>query len=100
MIRGTTPKHTFNIPITADDVSAARVVYAQFGRDKIIKTGADLALTGNQIECVLTQEDTMSFSCKYPVEVQVRILTTAGLVMASDIMTINVERCLDSEVLA
>ena len=99
MIRGTTPIHMFTLPFAVDDVAEARVIYGQFGHDRLIKTSQDLDMDGNEIRCVLTQEETLSFSCKHPVEIQIRVLTTSGVVMASDIMTVDVGRCLDSEVI-
>lgn len=97
MRQGTTPTHTFRLPFDVSILSRVRIIYAQNGRVVLVKTGGDVTLSGNTAETKLTQEDTLSFSSSYPVEIQVRVLTLAGDVQNSDIVTVSVGRCLESE---
>ena len=99
MIRGTTPTHTFDIPFDTSMVKEVKITYAQ--RDTVIlekKTG-DCELNGNTISVTLTQEDTFKFDCKKPVEIQVRVLTSAGEALSTIPQVVGVCKCLDNEVL-
>lgn len=99
MIRGTTPTHTFTLPISVDDVDKIRIIYAQCGV-KIVKTNADCTMEGKTVTTTLTQEDTLSLSSDNYVEIQLRVLTVAGDAFASQIMRSHVRVCLEDEVLA
>lgn len=100
MIRGTTPRHTFELPFNIDTIAKARVTYSQAGRVVLTKEHEDLTLAGSTIVAHLTQEETLAFLCGKDVLVQVRVLTVGGEAMASDIQRVDVGRCLDNEVLA
>lgn len=99
MNRGTTPTHTFTLPFDASILSQVRIIYAQMGRVVLVKTGEDVILSGNTVKTKLTQEETLSFNCAHPVEIQVRVLTLAGDAQNSDIIKVPVSRCLDNEVI-
>ena len=100
MIRGTTPTHIFTIPFDAELVKAGKIIYAQDGENIIEKTLAECSFEGNTIKVRLTQEESFRFDChKGYVYIQIRLLTVAGDVIASELMRVSVERCLDSEVL-
>lgn len=99
MIRGTTPTHTFNIPFDTSLVDEVKIVYAQ---DEVVileKTTSDCSLDDTKICVTLTQEDTFKFDCKKVVEIQLRVLTTGGEVLASVPEKVGVSKCLDNEVL-
>ena len=98
MIRGTTPTHTFTLPISVDDVDKIRIIYAQ-GGVKIVKTNADCTMEGNTITTKLTQEDTLSMSSDTVVKIQLHLLTRAGEPLVSDIYRIKPGECLDDEVI-
>lgn len=98
MIRGTTPAHVFNLPFETSLIQEVRVTYAQGGAKVLEKTEADCTLEDKCIIVELTQEETLKFTARVNVEVQVKLLTTAGEVMASKIQTVSVERCLNEEV--
>lgn len=100
MIRGTTPTHTFTLPIDAGVIKSVKITYTQFGKVVLTKTGSDIALSKNIITVRLTQQDTFRFDCSGDVFIQLRILTTDGGALASKIMRVSVDRCLDDEVLA
>ena len=100
MIRGTTPTHTFTIPFDTALIKEVRVVYAQADTPIVWKETKDCTLEGKTISTTLTQEDTLKFDCKKTVQIQIRVLTTAGEVLSTLVQNIMVEKCLDSEVLA
>ena len=100
MIRGTTPTHIFTLPFETSLAKTIKVVYYQFGRVILTKTGDDLDLAGREVQTKLTQEDTLTFDCKTDVFIQLRVLTLGGDALASNIMQVPVGRCLDNEVLA
>ena len=99
MIRGTTPVHVFNLPFEANLIQEVRVTYAQSGEKVLEKTEADCTLEDKCIMVELTQQETLKFKARVNVEIQIKLLTTAGEVMASKIQTVSVDRCLNEEVL-
>lgn len=96
MKRGTTPTHTFTVPFDTAGISEARVIYSQQGRTVLVKT--DLTMEKNVITVRLTQEDTFRFSPDR-VDIQLRVKFPDGTVLASDIRTVPVERCLEEVVM-
>ena len=99
MRRGTTPEHTFTLPFDTSIISAARILYEQDNAVKITKTTEQCNFDGRVIAVKLTQAETLALMCNSTVKIQVRILTTDGEAMASDIITAFVDECLDNEVL-
>lgn len=100
MIRGTTPKHTFNIPFNASDLEAVRIIYAQRDKEIFVKTSEECSLIGKSIVVELTQEDTYKFNSDYPVQIQLRAkLKETGEVLATDVIHALVGKCLENEVL-
>ena len=97
MMRGTTTIHTFELDIDTDSLAKVRVVYSQ--NDKRILSKEDCQMDGNTIMVKLTQAETFLFDHKKPVEIQVRAKTKGGDVRNTDIYTVAVERCLDTEVI-
>lgn len=94
---GTTPTHTFTIPSDMVGIAAkVRVVYAQCGEKVLTKDVS--APTGDTVEVKLTQEETLLFHPRKPVEIQLRVLTTTGDAMTSDISVIEPYRCLEKSV--
>ena len=98
MIQGTTPTHRFTIPLDAADVQRVRVTYAQSHKVLLVKED-ECRVEGNVIEVKLTQEDTLLFDGFSPVQVQVRVLTTGGDALASDLIRVPCDVALDKEVL-
>ena len=100
MIRGTTPTHKFNISFDTSLIKDIRISYAQDGAIITEKSLDDCALEGDVITTSLTQEETLKFHEKRPVELQIRLLTTLGTAMATRIYTLNAGKVLNEEVLA
>ncbi len=99
MRQGTTPTHTFTLPIGTDIVSKVLIVYAQSDEEILRKTEQDCNVMGNTISVDLTQDETFLFDCGKNVQIQVRILTSDGKALASNIIVTDVDNCLTDEVL-
>lgn len=99
MRRGTTPTHTFTLPLDASGIKTAQVTYAQAGRVVLTKQTPDIAVEENSVSYKLTQEETLLFNASERVELQIRLLTMGGDALASSIISIGVERILNDEVL-
>lgn len=99
MIRGTTPLHTFELPFPTDEIKEVHIIYLQNESEVLVKTKKDCEFNENLIQTELSQEDTFLFDDKYPVEIQMRVLTYRGKVLNSVVTTIDCYRCLESEVL-
>ena len=100
MFRATTPTHTFALPFDTGQIKEVRITYQQNGETVLQKTETDCTMTGSEIKVTLTQEETLLFAADNRVHIQLRVLTTDGKVMASDIDKVSVKACLDEEVLA
>lgn len=95
---GTTPTHTFTLPSEIANVAEkVRVVYAQ--GDTVVLTKDVNALSGNDVIVKLTQEETLKFRHDLRVEIQLRILTSGGEALTSDIVIRKPYECLEKEVL-
>lgn len=99
MIRGTTPTHTFRISIETSAISELRVTYVQLGKMVIEKTEKDVRLGEKSISVTLTQEESLKFRAGANVEIQLKVLTTVGTVLASPVIPLTVDKILNTEVL-
>lgn len=98
MTRGTTPTHTFVVPIDASDVAKIRVIYSQRGQ-VILAKDYDTYQDGKLV-VQLSQEETLDFSSTQPVYIQLRVLTLAGEALASEVICTCAAQLLEDEVLA
>lgn len=101
MIRGTTPTHVFALPFKTSLLKEIRITYAQAGSTIVEKTTEDCTLGEDTITVTLTQKDTLKFSScgTGSVSVQLKVLTTAGDVLATSVKRVMVEEILNTEVL-
>ena len=99
MRQGTTPPHTYVLPMSTDMLQEIEIVYVQEGRTVVRRLKQDMACEGNKVTLQLTQNDTFSFSAESNVEIQVRVKTNEGAVFGSGSMYVTVEKCLSTEVL-
>ena len=83
MIPGTTPTHTFNLPISADDIAAIRITYETNGKIVLQKETDDVTLKGNEAVVKLSQGDTLQFGSNISVRIQLKIRTKGGDVLVS-----------------
>ena len=100
MRRGTTARHSFDCPFAEKDLKAVRVIYAQDKRPMVVKEKEDCVMDGRHLFVALTQEDTLRFAAGLPVEVQLRLLFRDGSTLASNILSVGVDRLLEDEVMA
>ena len=99
MRRGTTPTHTFNLPFSTGLIAALRITYVQNGEIVLNKTEKDVEAGESSIAVTLTQEETLQFKENRMVEVQMKVLTTGGDLLATDVYTVHPLCILDEEVL-
>ena len=100
MIQGTTPTHIFRLPIVTRDINQLRITYAQYGKTVLEVTEADVTMDVQDVKYRLSQEDSLQFKPQSKVEVQIKVLTADGNVMASPVMSLTVEKILNTEVLS
>jgi hypothetical protein len=99
MIRGTTPTHTFNLPLDVSLIKEIKIIYAQSDIQLFCKRKSDCVLEGTTVKTTLSQEETFKFDCKKMVQIQIRALTTDGRAPATEVILVPVDKCLDDEVL-
>lgn len=95
MYRGTTPTFIFNLPIEADTITMASVMFRQTGVRDIEKTLEDCAVSGNTLTCSLTEAETLALKSwtACPLEIQLRV-GVGETRIASQIFTVRVDRIL------
>jgi predicted transcriptional regulator len=101
MIRGTTPKLEFILPFDTSLIAEMYVTIAQGEKTVLEKTLSDCSCSGTSVSLTLTQEDTLRLQ-QQPhsrAEMQIRVRTTAGEALASDIMRVYVGRILKEGVI-
>lgn len=99
MIRGTTPTHTFTLPFDTSLIKRVKITYAQDDKKVFCKETEDCVMSGKVITTKLTQEETFLLDCKKLVQIQIRVVTTAGEVLATSEMVVTINKCLDDEVM-
>lgn len=100
MIRGTTPTHIFNLPISTEIIKDLRITYTQFRRTVIEKNLKAVTLDEKSIRLTLTQEETLQFRTSSPVFLQMKVLTSNGAVLATKVQELSIDEVLNEEVLA
>ena len=98
MIRGTTPTHTFMLPVDLRTAEVIELYYAQNNTVVVEKQKSDMTVTSNSVSVTLTQEDTLKF-CVSDVEMQIRARFPSGEAIATDIKRTNVRRVLKGGVI-
>jgi hypothetical protein len=96
--RGTTPTHIWTIPFDAEQIKDVRASYSQNDKEVIVKTFENVAVSDKEIKIELTQEETFSLE-EGSVDMQLRILTADDKVVNTDIITKDVYKALNEEVL-
>lgn len=103
MRRATTPLHNFMFEENPTTFERILITYAQGNNIVLEKEKSDLSFTNNgdgtwTASFRMTQEEANNFKV-YPTSVQVRVLTTDGEALASNIFAVNIKNVLDDEVL-
>lgn len=101
IIQGTTPTHTFTLPLDLSAIKRARFVYSQ--RDEVVvvkdSTNGEVELTEGKAVATLTQEDTFKFAPCVVVELVLRVLTEGDDALATDPVLLICRESEDKEVL-
>jgi hypothetical protein len=97
MIPGTTPTHTYTLPLSNNDIENLRITYEQGGKIVCQKEKADCTMDGTQAVVKLTQQDTLGFTSNANVRIQLKVLTVGGDVLISEVFKKPVEIVLDKE---
>lgn len=105
MIRGTTPQLIFNLPFDVSIIKTVWVTFSQFEKELFTVETDDVIMSGKTITVDLTQEQTLMLEPETlvkknnNVEIQLRILTTGGDAIASNIMRTSADRILKEGVI-
>lgn len=99
MRQGTTPTHTFSLPISVDMIKTVEITYAQGDKVVLTKHTDDVEMEGKKVILHLTQEDTFALEAAKLVNVQLRPLLVDGSVPDTPIFTMHIGRSLSREVL-
>ena len=102
MIRGTTPTLLYDLPFSASLIKSAEITIEYIDELKkvlIKKELSDCELGETTIGTRLTQEETLQFPAPASVLVQLRILTTDDIALATVPYTVKVKRLLTDEVI-
>ena len=99
-MRGTTPTHTFRVPIDLTSAAVLKVYYKQGYEVLVEKEKPDLVVTPSTITVQLTQEETLRFADgqikmqirakmpnKYSREPEIRLKNPAGSVILCCVVT-------------
>ena len=100
MRQGTTPEFVFELPFDTEGIKNAKIIFVTYGGYKLEKRLDDCAFEGNKIKVRLSQAETFRFDCTHPLKVQLRILTKGGDALTSETFCVDINECLDNEVLA
>ena len=99
MRKGTAPIIEFTLPFSTELVAKAKVIIKYKGGSKLTKYAKAEDFDGNTIRVQLSQEETFLFDCNSAAKVLLRVLTTNGDPLVSDVYDVFIEECFDDEVL-
>lgn len=99
MTRGSTPTHTFQLPIETSTIKKLLITYEQLGRTVLEKTEEDVRMEGKTVCLKLTQTEAFQFKENHSVKLQIKILTNTGDLLPSKVFRISVDEILNEEVL-
>lgn len=95
----TTPQHIFKIPFDTSDLTAVELVYRQDQRILLTLREGDLTMEGDTITAELTQEQTLMFNDRRPVEVQMAVMDADGHAFTSRKVRIDVYEAISKDIL-
>lgn len=101
---GTTPQHTLVFPI---DVSSAKKIQITYSHKKcdvseiiLQKNIESLSVDSNKVTVFLSEQETFLFKDLKYVDIQARLLMLDDNVIATEPIRINVDKCLDDNLLS
>ncbi len=99
MRRGTTPTNTFTTDIDLSDAEVIFLTYKQKGRTVLEFDRSRITVTPENISVTLTQEETLAFSEKDGVRIQIRAKFMDDSAVASNIMLTSIAEILKDGVI-
>ncbi len=96
---GTTPIICFYLPFEYDVVAEMWFTVSQRGTELFTKYKNEMEVEGSKVIVKLSQEETLRLNQGQKVEIQVRIRTTGGDALASQVITIEVDKILKGGVI-
>lgn len=101
MVRSTTPTHIFTLPFSVDSINEIWITYSQANKIITERRKTDIEISGeNNIVVTLTQQETRLFDDNVPADIQIKVLTHFGEVLASQIQRVSVDEILNDEVMS
>lgn len=97
MVRGSTPKHIFKLPIFTGTVKKVLITYEQLGRKVLEKTEKDVQMQDDTITLRLSQAETLMFKERHPARIQLKVLTDSDDLLPSQIIEVSVGEILNEE---
>lgn len=97
-MRGTTPTHTFRVPIDLTSAAVLKVYYKQGYEVLVEKEKPDLVVTPSTITVQLTQEETLRFA-DGQIKMQIRARMPNGKAVKSKVKTTSADELLKNEVI-
>ena len=98
MYQATTPHFTFTLGIDTANISKLRLTFYQGNKALITLSEDDVTMQGNNVDVVLTQEQTLLFT-PGQMFTQFRVKLIDGTVEASNSIDIAISKSLDTEIL-
>lgn len=84
IIRGTTPKHEFDLPYPLELVSDFEIAYGQKNKIVFKKTKEECTVEDGVIAFSLTQEETFSLNPRQYLNIEIRIKLTDGMIVHNE----------------
>lgn len=97
--RGTTPTIGFTLPVDASLISRMWLTIAYRGEEIFTVEKERMTIDATRATYKLTQEETLQLPNGQTVDIQVRILTTAGDSVASEVIHVRVAEILKDGVI-
>lgn len=100
IIRGTTPKHDFELPYPIELIEEIRVIYGQNKKATFIKTKEDCIFNEDFFSVQLSQEETFLLTPKKNLYIEIRIKLIDGqVVRTEEPIILRVLETMDEEVI-
>lgn len=98
MYQGTTPEHTITVPFSTSLLSDFIVTYIQNKKIILTKRKEECTVLENEIHIELTQEETLSFSYLFDMDIELKVQTTEKKVLVHVFKNVPVQELINKEV--
>lgn len=100
VIRGTTPKHDFELPYSKELIKDLRITYGQNKKALFTKTIEECQFSEGKVSVTLTQEETYLFNPNKKLYIEIRIqFFNDEIVRTEDPIILRVLDTMDEEVM-